>query len=356
MKSEDLDPYDSKSIARFNTDRQLKKNDYKEAVGQIEQALAGNDPAPLNPEEKGMKNNNDFELSADNITDNDNSADESQLQIAEDVPKILTPLPAKKKAVVSKPKYEIFTPEPEAKENDEKVSRSGRKIKEKKMNMDEMDPDEMFTQPRKRFKIEEPKVQKSRDSAAIEEFRASKMHVLMDPVKKNLLENQYEMLNAIQEIKMALGLGQADIERAVELLESFRLKNVSHITDLMLLKYPNTVDSVKRLKKYIGNLNSWGMEESQVEEFQQKAEKIRSIATVVYDQFKVRKRHQKRKRRNLLTFCFTFSHCSASPKTQISGQSLPKNRKFLTKSTTCSTTQTCLKGLAMKVSLKMTKS
>jgi Lens epithelium-derived growth factor (LEDGF) len=235
-----------------------------------------------------MKNNNDFELSADNITDNDNSADESQLQIAEDVPKS-TPQPVKKKAVVSKPKYEVFTPEPEvAKENDEKVSRSGRKIKEKKMNMDEMDPDEMFTQPRKRFKIEEPKTQKSRDSAAIEEFRASKMHILMDPVKKNLLENQYEMLNVIQEIKMALGLGQADIERAVDLLESFHVKNLPNITDLMLLKYPNTVDSIKRLKKYVGNLNSWGMEDAQVEQFQQKSEKIRSMATVIYDQFKVR--------------------------------------------------------------------
>lgn len=333
MKSEDLDPYDSKSIARFNTDRQLKKNEYKEAVDQIEQALAGNDPAPLNPEEKGMKNNNDFEFSTDNITDNDNSADESQLQIAEDVPKS-TPQPVKKKPVVSKPKYEIFTPEPEAKENDEKVSRSGRKIKEKKMNTDEMDPDEMFTQPRKRFKIDEPKTQKSRDSAAIEEFRASKMHILQDPVKKNLLENQYEMLNAIQEIKMALGLGQADIERAVDLLETFRVKNLANITDLMLLKYPNTVDSVKRLKKYIGNLNSWGMEEAQVEQFQQKAEKIRSIATVVYDQFKVRLKNWETIFVEI-TFLVVFSHCSASPMIQISGQSSPRSRKLLMKSTTC---------------------
>lgn len=235
-----------------------------------------------------MQNNNDFDATADNITDNDNSADES-LQIVEDVPKS-TPQPVKKKA--PKPKYEVFTPEPEVKEkekeNDEKVSRSGRKIKEKKMNTDEMDPDEMFTQPRKRFKADEAKSQKSRDSAAIDEFRASKMHILQDPVKKNLLENQYELIQVIQEIKMALGLEQADVERAVELLETFKVKNLEHITDIMLLKYPNVVDSIKRLKKYIGNLNSWGMEEEQVEQFQEKAEKIRSIATVVYDKFKVR--------------------------------------------------------------------
>jgi hypothetical protein len=235
-----------------------------------------------------MKNNNDFELSTGNITDNDNSADES-LQIAEEAPKT-TPQPVKKKA--PRVKYEFFTPEPEVKEkeNDEKVSRSGRKIKEKKMNTDEMDPDEMFTQPRKRFKADETKSQKSRDSAAIDEFRASKMHILQDPVKKNLLETQYDMIQVIQEIKMALGLEQADVERAVDLLESFKVKNLEHITDLMLLKYPNVVDSIKRLKKYIGNMKSWGMEDEQVEQFQEKAEKIRSIATVVYDKFKVRKR------------------------------------------------------------------
>lgn len=290
MKSEDLDSYDTKSISRFNTDRQLKKPDYKEAVDQITQAIAGNDPAPLNPEENSMQNNNDFEISTGNITDNENSADESQLQIAEDIPKpVITPQPVKKKAP-SKPKLEVFTPEPvevKEKENEEKVSRSGRKIKEKKMNTDEMDPDEMFTQPRKRFKTEEQKTQKSRESAAIEEFRASKMHILQDPVKKSQLENQYEMIQVIQEVKLALGLEQADVERAVDLLESFKCKNLPHITDLMLLKYPNVVECIKRLKKYIGNLHSWGMEEEQVEQFREKAGKIRSIATVVYDKFKV---------------------------------------------------------------------
>ena len=238
-----------------------------------------------------MQNNNDFEISAGNITDNENSADESQLQIAEDIPKlVITPQPVKKKAP-SKPKPEIFTPEaPEVKEkeNDEKVSRSGRKIKEKKMNMDEMDPDEMFTQPRKRFKTEEQKTPKSRDSAAIEEFRASKMHILQDPVKKSQLENQYEMIQVIQEVKLALGLAQADVERAVDLLETFKCKNLPHITDLMLLKYPNVVESIKRLKKYIGNVNLWVMEEEQVEQFRVKAGNIRSIATVVYDKFKVK--------------------------------------------------------------------
>jgi len=211
------------------------------------------------------------------------------LQIAEDIPKSTT---QKRKAAVVKAKQEtpVFAPEPEAKENDEKVSRSGRKIKEKKMNMDEMDPDEMFTQPRKRLKVDDGK-QKSvamliDPTSAIDEFRASKLHILQDPIKKKSLDNQYEMITGMQEIKLTLGLEQADINRSIELLENFKDNVLPHITDLMLLKYPNVVETVKRLRKYIGNMNSWAMEETQVEEFHEKAGKIRTTASVVYDSFK----------------------------------------------------------------------
>lgn len=290
MKSEDLDPYDDKNRGRFNTDRQLKKNDYKEAVDQIQSAIDGNDPAPIVTDDKKLKNN-DFETKVDNNTDNDNSADESQLLIAEDAPK-LTPQPSKRKAVEPKVKLDIAPLEPEAKENDEKVSRSGRKIKEKKMNTDEMHPDEMFMQPRKRIKIEDGSKQKpsavTTETNAIDEFRASKMHILLDPVKKNLLECQYEMIHIMQDIKLALGLQQADIDRSISLLETFKDKILPHITNLMLLKYPNTVDTVKRLRKYIGNLPSWSLEKEQVDNFTEKSEKIRSTASEVYDSFKVR--------------------------------------------------------------------
>lgn len=292
VKSEDLDPYDTKNVSRFNTDRQLKKSDYKEAVDQIQAALDGNDPAPLVPEEKGMKNNNDLELTADSIDGFDNSADESQLQIAEDVPKS-TPQPPKKKPVMRTKIEYVSTPppEPETKDTDEKVSRSGRKIKEKKMNNDEMDPDEMFTQPRKRFRLDEGKNKSAlaiSEQNAIDEFRASKMHVLLDPVKKNLLEIQYEMIHTMQDIKLALGLEQADVDRSIELLESFKEKILPNITDLMILKYPNTVDTIKRLRKYIGNLSLWSLEEPEVEQFTTKSQKIRELSLDIYEKFKVR--------------------------------------------------------------------
>jgi Lens epithelium-derived growth factor (LEDGF) len=296
VKSEDLELYDTKNVARFNTDRQLKKGDYKEAVDQITAALNGNDPAPLIPDDAVLKIN-DLEMTGDSIDDTyDNSADESQLQIAEEVPKS-TPLPQPpKKRPVIRTKIEYVStppPEPETKENDEKVSRSGRKIKEKKMNNDEMDPDEMFTQPRKRFKLDDAKNKTSlaisEQNTAIDEFRASKSHILLDPVKKNLLEIQYEMIQIMQDIKMALGLEQADVDRSIELLESFKKNILPQITDLMILKYPNTVDTVKRLRKYIGNTDKWSLDESEVEQFTTKSQKIREVASEVYEKLKVGK-------------------------------------------------------------------
>lgn len=95
------------------------------------------------------------------------------------------------------------------------------------------------------------------------------------------------MIHRMQDIKLALGLEQAEVDRSISLLEEFKMKNLPNITDLMLLKYPNTVDTIKRLRKYIGNLHSWEMEESQVKEFHEKAEKIRSTASAIYEQFKV---------------------------------------------------------------------
>lgn len=273
-----MDPYDERNCSRFNTERQLKKSDYKEAVDQIQAALTGNDPAPIITDDK-------IKFEQTPITDEDNSADESQLLIAENAK---PPQMQKKKITVVKTKADFSPLElAKAKENDEKVSRSGRKIKEKKMNNDEMDPDEMFTQSRKRFKIDESKVSLVGENQAIDDFRASKMHILQDPVKKSMLDTQYEMIHNVQDIKLSLGLEKADIDRSIDLLESLKAKILPNITKVMLLKYPNTVETIKRLRKYIGNFHLWKMEETQIEQFHEKSEAIRTTASFIYDQFRV---------------------------------------------------------------------
>lgn len=296
-----MDPYDEKNRARFNTDRQLKKPDYKEAVDQIELALQGKDPAPEHPVDT-----NDDTIKGEDLSQDASEVDpdESQLQIAEDVPKS-TPVVIKKKAPMAvkksvplplaslppPPHPQAMPDEPsETKENDEKVSRSGRKIKEKKMNNDEMDPDEVFTPPRKRLKVEEVKQMKPplNDSSVINDFCLSKMHILQDPDRKNFLTTQYELMKVVQEVKLHLGLEQADVDRSLELLKILQETIVPNLTKLMLLKYPNTVITVKKLRNYIGNVSSWNMEEVQLVEFQEKAKLIREIAEEIYSSFKVK--------------------------------------------------------------------
>lgn len=335
VKSEDLDPYDEKNIARYNTDRQLKKPDYKEAVDQIQAAIAGNLPVPIPLNASSAVNESAAESNVDDI-----SADETELRIAEEVP---TPVVvSKKRPAVAKVKpesHELLPPVtgavPEAKENDEKISRSGRKIKEKKMNMDEMDPDEMFKPSAlKRYKLDltKPKQTILTESNAIDEFRASKMHILQDPVKKALLETQFDLIHAIQDIKLALGLGDADVDRSIELLEQFDSKILPQVTRIMLLKYPNILDTVKRLRKYIGNLNSWGLEEDQIKEFNTKAEKIRTVAAVVYDKLKVRPSGLFK----VVQLMWRLSRLSSTTRlTSPSGANSQKSRKGSTRSTTC---------------------
>lgn len=292
-----MDPYNEKNRAKFNTERQLKKADYKEAVDQIELALQGKDPAPelsADTNDEVIKPNEQSQEAPEEV-----DPEESQLQIAEDVPKS-TPIVSKKKVVKKSiaqpievlPQTPVQMPvESETKENEEKISRSGRKIKEKKMNNDEMDPDEVFTPPRKRLKTEDAgkqnKVVPLNDSTGINDFCLSKMHILQDPARKQFLTTQFEMMKLVQEVKLNLGLEQADVDQSLELLKLLQEKIVPNITKLMLLKYPNTVITVKKLRNYIGNVSSWNLEEAQLTDFQEKAKMIREVAEEIYSSFKV---------------------------------------------------------------------
>lgn len=313
VKSEDLDAYDVKK-AKYNTERQMKKHDYKQAVDQIEAAIAGNDIAPATI---------DFDQTASDLTIDGNEttllddsssipppetpAQEPEKQISETIesPPVSAPVTPVPIVVVKnnlKPEPVSSTIELHVKESVEertveRKSRSGRTIKEKKINDDEMDPDEVFTHPRKRAKMDsevKPKLatapsnnNDSSTTAVFNEFRASKMHILQDPEKKLRLSRQYDMISVTQDIKNVLGLETVDVERAIELLEFFKESVLPQLTDVILLKYPNTVDTIKRLQKYIGNVNSWSWDEIQVEKFNEKAAKIRSLAQDIFESFKV---------------------------------------------------------------------
>lgn len=55
----------------------------------------------------------------------------------------------------------------------------------------------------------------------------------------------------------------------------------------MLKKHPIVVETMKRLRRYVGNTKNWGFSDEQKEEFDEKAAKVRNLAESIYNSFKV---------------------------------------------------------------------
>lgn len=55
----------------------------------------------------------------------------------------------------------------------------------------------------------------------------------------------------------------------------------------MLKKNPNCVETIKRLRRYVGNIKNWTISEDAKRLFILKTEKVRQRANEIYDSFKV---------------------------------------------------------------------
>ena len=64
-----------------------------------------------------------------------------------------------------------------------------------------------------------------------------------------------------------------------------KLKDLE-LSRTILLRGHDSVDIIRRLRRYIGNLPHWNLNEQEEEEFKQKAEVIRNKAIIIYDNFK----------------------------------------------------------------------
>lgn len=68
---------------------------------------------------------------------------------------------------------------------------------------------------------------------------------------------------------------------------SFCVLSALKITKLMLIKNPNCVETIKRLRRYVGNTKNWEISEDAKKEFIAKTEEVRRVAVEIYDSFKV---------------------------------------------------------------------
>lgn len=96
--------------------------------------------------------------------------------------------------------------------------------------------------------------------------------------------NEVNLLQYDVDIKSSLQLSQADTNRCIAVLEKY--KNLD-VTALMLKKNPQVAETIKRLRRYVGNTKEWNFTDEQRIAFNDKAAKIRKLAENIYKNFKV---------------------------------------------------------------------
>ncbi|XP_014238572.1 PC4 and SFRS1-interacting protein isoform X4 [Trichogramma pretiosum] len=165
----------------------------------------------------------------------------------------------------STPKQEIIN-DSLIEDNDNKaVSRSGRKIKPKRFH----DGEEII-------------LDTSRNEDGLTPNKAAEITAeKQNKIKTLKIESQLIFLDT--KIRSSLGLDEAHTEDCLEAMDQmYELE----ITPLMLKKHAQVVESIKRLRRYVGNLGKWELTEEETADFKEKAEKIQKKADIIYNKFK----------------------------------------------------------------------
>ncbi|XP_069687792.1 PC4 and SFRS1-interacting protein-like [Periplaneta americana] len=136
------------------------------------------------------------------------------------------------------------------------------------------------------FVPEDIKKQIERKVQMKEEERSTlKKERMLDRKKNKLrwlkLESRLVELDAL--VKSNLSLTKADPDRCLS-----HLDEISSLTidPLMLKKHPQVVETIKKLRRYIGNIAEWNYDDDEKAKFSSKASQIRDKADHIYNKFK----------------------------------------------------------------------
>ncbi|XP_008556360.1 PC4 and SFRS1-interacting protein [Microplitis demolitor] len=176
----------------------------------------------------------------------------------------------------------------------EVVSRSGRKIKPKRFaDFSADDEYDLETTGRARGRVN--KHDESNENISTQSNAKKRMSIEKDDKKlmnkentnHNLKVKHYTMEKRLLEldaqIKSCLSLDQADTDKCLRAMDD--ILGLS-IDSLALKKHSHIVETVKRLRRYVGNLSEWSLSEEAIKTFKQKAEQIRQKAEGIYNKFK----------------------------------------------------------------------
>lgn len=335
IKKEDLFPYET-SKEKFATEKIMKRKGFKEAMAQIELAIQGEDPSPLAYDVAAVQSGiddfadesiipsestfNDSRISANStaldanklphdLVDNQYQADTNRTpQLPAKTTKEGKPSVGAKSGVAKKAVGPTTTPSVATNNGTQKkiidsatvhedrieelqdapdpkavVSRSGRKIKMKRF-MDGDEDDSTSTGPPSKKKA--PNSLAAKDKTVATTPATAKKLSAFDKIESErlyFLKLERELVELNLEIKSSLKLNCADPERCVKLMEQYQKLKV---TPTILKKNPNCVETLKRLRKYVGNVKAWNMDDKEKLKFDFQAQQIRQKAEQIYNQFK----------------------------------------------------------------------
>lgn len=313
VKLEDLFDYRN-TKDKYATEKIMKRKGFKEAIIQIESALNGEDPSPIlltseattsnSPsaiKEEESLNATETSFNASRISANSttvqtfgksekeyshNGEKSSSQAILEDDSKTIKKeslannAPEKNKIPMVTNNVKEEKPDSPVKEQQpEVVSRSGRKIKPKRFLDGE--EEELSGSPPAKKKVLTPKMKVS-PSPVVPPKKANPFDKI-ESERVYFLKLERELVELNWEIRSCVGLAHADPERCVVLMEQYQKLKV---TPTMLKKNPNCVETMKRLRKYVGNTKAWNMADEERIRFDFYAQQIRAKAEQIYTQFK----------------------------------------------------------------------
>ncbi|XP_047524392.1 PC4 and SFRS1-interacting protein-like isoform X2 [Pieris napi] len=99
----------------------------------------------------------------------------------------------------------------------------------------------------------------------------------------HFLKTEVKMMELDAKIKTCLCLEKADTEMCLKLLDELMELDTK---PLMLLKHPVCLETVKRMRAYVGNTASWDLSEAEAVLFSKHAHRIRKQADVIYNSMK----------------------------------------------------------------------
>lgn len=259
LKSEDLFEF-VENKSKFVTEKNLKRKFFSAAVQQIERAIEGKEDSIKIDANTKLHNQASLILEPNGINVLTSTEKNDNLANVKEKLKHKQNNPVLNQKFLSPSKFSTLI---KKMGDSEKVSRSGRKIKPKKY-LDATE-NEYFSQKRKQanFLNEESKKIKTNIDSDVE-------------IESNMLELDHM-------IKSTAGLNGANPDKCILHLNEFKQLNLNQI---ILKKHPNCVETIKRLRRYVGNVKTWDMEQTMIEKFNEQAKEIRSIAEEIYNNFK----------------------------------------------------------------------